>query len=85
MEADQWKEIDPAADVSPSPLPFTEVVGPTPNLPGFSQPVEYFRHLFDDQILHLLVEETNRYVVRCILRSTFTVVKSLQSFCIHYK
>lgn len=48
-----------ATDVSPSSFAHTQPVGSTCRLP---QPdlVAYFGHLFDDEVLHLLVVETNR-------------------------
>ena len=58
-----WQRVDCTSDVAPTPLPFSEPVGSTLQLPLDSKPVDFFRHLLDDRILDELVKETNQYVV----------------------
>ena len=56
-----WESVDSGSDVAPPILPYTEVVGSTFDFPPESQPVDFFRHLLDDNLVKLLVDETNRY------------------------
>ena len=55
-----WQPVDPGKDAIPSPLPFSEDVASTLQMPPGSQPVDYYRQLIDDRVIHLIVEETNK-------------------------
>lgn len=57
-----WREIDPSADIEPIPLPFSQSVGP--QLPSMTNhtPADYFHLLFTNEVLDLVIEETNRYI-----------------------
>ena len=55
-----WNPVQSTSDTSFPPLPFNQYVGSTLQLPQDSQPVDFFRHLMDDNIIDLLVEETNQ-------------------------
>ena len=55
-----WREVRPETDTAPPRLHFSEEIGPTIQMPPGAQPVEFFRHLFDDSVLQLIVDETNR-------------------------
>ncbi|CAI8058444.1 PiggyBac transposable element-derived protein 4, partial [Geodia barretti] len=56
-----WREIDPAADSEPAPLPFAEPTGQ--QLPAMSSqtPADFFHLMFTDDLLDMIIEETNRY------------------------
>ena len=56
-----WEPVESICDVTPPQLPFTESVGSNLQFPSESQPVDFFRHLLDNSLLELLVQETNRY------------------------
>ena len=55
-----WREVRPETDSALPRLQFSEETGPTFQMPPDAQPVDFFRHLFDDSVLHLIVDETNR-------------------------
>ena len=55
-----WCTVQPATDSAPLPLVFSAQTGPTIQMPINAKPVDFFRHLFDDAVLHLIVNETNR-------------------------
>ena len=55
-----WDPADSTSDLPPPILPFNEAVGSTLQIPQESQPVDFFRHLLDDNLMDRLVEETNR-------------------------
>ena len=55
-----WQPVDPGKDTIPSPLSFCGDVGSTLQMPPGSQPVDYYRQLIDDRVIHLIVEETNK-------------------------
>ena len=55
-----WQPVDPGKDAIPSPLSFCVDVGSTLQMPPGSQPVDYYRQLIDDRVIHLIVEETNK-------------------------
>ena len=55
-----WQPVDPGKDTIPSPLSFCVDVGSTLQMPPGSQPVDYYRQLIDDRVIHLIVEETNK-------------------------
>ena len=49
--------------LTPSPVhvePCTEPVGPT--IPVSQDPLKMFSHFFDDEVMNLIVQESNRYV-----------------------
>ena len=55
-----WKEVRPETDSALPRLQFSEEAGLTFHMPPDAQPVDFFRHLLDDSVLHLIVDETNR-------------------------
>ena len=55
-----WQPVDPGKDAIPSPLSFCVDVGSTLQMPPGSKPVDYYRQLIDDRVIHLIVEETNK-------------------------
>ena len=55
-----WQPVDPGKDAIPSPLSFCDNVGSTLQMPPGSQPVDYYRQLIDDRVIHLIVEETSK-------------------------
>ena len=55
-----WQPVDPGKDAIPSPLSFCDNVGSTLQIPPGSQPVDYYRQLIDDRVIHLIVEETSK-------------------------
>ena len=56
----QWNLVESDDDIMTCPTAaFTENTGPQTPLTEASQPVDFFRHFFDDDILALLVDETN--------------------------
>ena len=56
----QWNLVESDDDLVTCPTAaFTENTGPQTPLTEASQPVDFFRHFFDDDILALLVDETN--------------------------
>lgn len=55
-----WEPVESASDISCPPLPFNQYVGSTLQWPQDSHPVNFFRHLMDDNIIDLSVEETNQ-------------------------
>ena len=55
-----WTTTDPVADVALPQLSFTQDGSAVLPLPSNPQPVDFFRHLFDDRVLKYIVEETNR-------------------------
>ena len=50
----------PQTDSPPPRLDFSEDTGPTIQMPPDAQPVDFFHHLFDDSVLQLIVDETNK-------------------------
>ena len=56
----QWQEINPEMDSPPPPFVFTDEVCATSQMDHDNHPVDFFRLLWDDHVIHLLVEETNR-------------------------
>ena len=57
-----WQPVDCNADSLPSPFPFHGAAGPTTRMPDDSTPLDFFKQLFDDTIIDLIVTETNRSV-----------------------
>ena len=56
----QWNLLESDDDIMTCPTAaLTENTGPQTPLTEASQPVDFFRHFFDDDILALLVDETN--------------------------
>ena len=62
MSSLQWEVADSATDVAPILPPFTKTHGPRTTLGAEASPLDFFSLLFDDSVLDLLVEETNRLV-----------------------
>ena len=58
----QWEVADSATDVPPTLPPFTKTHGPQTTLGAEASPIDFFSLFFDDSVLDLLVEETNRLV-----------------------
>ena len=58
--ATDWQPLDPETDAAPPPFPFTHEVGTALTLQLASQQIDFFRHLFDDRIIQLIVDETNQ-------------------------
>ena len=56
-----WESVESISDVTHPQLPFTESVGSNVQFSSESQNVDFFRHLLDNSLLELLVQETNRY------------------------
>ena len=59
----QWSET--ATDITVNE--FTESLGPT--FPLSSEPVDAFLELFPEQLINVIVTETNRYAAECLLAS----------------
>ena len=74
-----WESVDCTSDVSPPPLPFTESVGSALQLPLESKPVDFFRHLLDDSLIHQLVNETNQYVAIFVYKNWYSASVALAS------
>ena len=56
----QWNLVESDYDIVTRPMAaFTENTGSQSPLTEASQPVDFFRHFFDGDILALLVDETN--------------------------
>ena len=58
-------------DWEPAVFPFTETAGPkneADTLSSSSDPVEFFNLFLSDELLDVLVAETNRYAIQCIDR-----------------
>ena len=55
-----WREVRHETDLAPPCLQFSEETGPTFQMPPDTQPINFFRHLLDDSVLQLIVDETNR-------------------------
>ena len=56
----QWNLVESDDEIMTCPTAaFTENTGPQTPLTEASQPVDFFRHFFDDDILTMLVDETN--------------------------
>lgn len=63
----QWCKIDMKNIPSPPPLvPFSGNPGLTVNIANNASILSYFELLFDDQILRMIVQETNRYAQQYI-------------------
>ena len=58
----QWEVADSAMDVAPTLPPFTKTHGPQTTLGAEASALDFFSLFFDDSVLDLLVEETNRLV-----------------------
>jgi len=58
----QWEVADSSTDVAPTLPPFTKTHGPRVTLGTEASPLDFFSLFFDDSVLDLLVEETNRLV-----------------------
>ena len=55
-----WVSTTPESDLPPQTLLFRGNAGPRLDLPDDPQPLDFFRQLVGDDILHLIVDETNR-------------------------
>ena len=55
-----WIEVDPSSDLVPPSLPFSETTGP--QLPAMTSqtPADFFHLIFSNEVLDMLVRETNR-------------------------
>ena len=59
----RWSEVDPSSDTEPIPLPFNQSVGPQlPAMPS-QTPADFFHLIFTNELLDVLVTETNRYQI----------------------
>ena len=75
----QWEVADPSTDVVPTLPPFTKPHGPWVTLGTEASPLNFFSLFFDDCVLDLLVEETNRLVEYKYYCSKYTYLHT----CIH--
>ena len=57
-----WQPIDCNTDRPLLSFPFSGAAGPTAQMPDDNTPLDFFKPLFDDTIIDLIVAETNRYV-----------------------
>jgi hypothetical protein len=55
-----WEPAEKDDDIPPPSFTFSEATGLNAVIQQNSPPVVYFRHLFSDDIITLLVDETNR-------------------------
>ena len=55
-----WEEVDSATDTAPSSLPFTRTSESTVTLDPTASPVQFLDHFLDEDILGLVLEETNK-------------------------
>ena len=46
----------------PAPPPFDEEAGPTPAAKSSDTPIDFFKLLFTDNLVDVIVEETNVYI-----------------------
>ena len=56
----EWVEADEASDRAPTALPIVQQSGSQTPLSPDAKPIDYWKLFFDDDILDLLVKETNR-------------------------
>lgn len=63
-------DATPTSSINPSSSGFSQHVGPTCSLPGTAKPIDYFMLFFDDNLLQLIVDETNLYAQQNPLSST---------------
>ena len=61
MSSIPWLATTPDCDQSVAAPPFLGSPGPQLDLPEDPQPVHFFEQLVDDDILQLIVTETNRF------------------------
>jgi len=57
-----WMAIAANADTAPAPLAFTERTGSTVQLSTNAKPTDYLAIFLDEEVLGLIVDETNGYV-----------------------
>ena len=57
---EEWNEIDVGSESPTSQFTFCESAGPQVSLSTDAEPVQFFQHFFDSNVLALIVEETNR-------------------------
>jgi len=57
-----WQTVSTSTDVAPTVPTFTATPGPHLQLPSNPQPVDFLEQLLDEDILGLVVDETNKYV-----------------------
>ncbi|GFX57313.1 piggyBac transposable element-derived protein 4 [Trichonephila clavipes] len=62
----QWCKIDMKNIPPPLPVPFRGNPGITVNIANIASILNYFELFFDDQILRMIVQETNRYAEQYI-------------------
>ena len=55
-----WQDVMPDIDISPASPAFHDVQGSSLQLGAEAAPVEFFRTFFDDEVLDMVVTETNR-------------------------
>ena len=55
-----WEEVDSATDTAPSSLPFTRTSESTVTLDPTASPVQFLDHFLDEDILGLVLDETNK-------------------------
>ena len=80
----QWEVADSATDVAPTLPPFTKTHGPRTTLGAEASALEFFS-LFDDSVLDLLVEETNRLVENkhhCTITQIYIHVYTYTQLCL---
>ena len=54
-----WEPVDSENDLPPPSFAFSQQVGSTLRFPQDCYPVDFFRHLLDDNLVDQLVDETN--------------------------
>jgi len=68
IQEDQWKE-----EINdPQIAPFTATSGPTINVLDDTTPLDVLKHFLTDELIDLIVEETNRYADQYINRETIS-------------
>ncbi len=57
-----WQTASTSTDVAPTAPTFTSTPGPHLELPTNPQPVNFLEQVLDEDLLGLVIEETNTYV-----------------------
>ena len=55
-----WQQVNESTDSPPQTLPFTRTNTSSVTLTAAAAPVEFFDHFVDDEVLSLVLTETNR-------------------------
>lgn len=69
-DSDEWIEINSINDVVPSPFHFANHSNINQSMDGYTKPLEFFNYFFDEALIKMIVEQTNKFAEQNIKDTT---------------